>query len=90
MENYLSARGISFEPSVSQDGAFSSYLRKADEDVPMEASQRESNPTDNLSSEIIYDEKDCPKVEVLSLEGSPRKIVIHLPEGKVLEIDCVY
>ena len=40
--------------------------------------------------EVIFDEKDCPKVEVISVDSKPRQIVIHLPDGRLLKINCEY
>ena len=42
------------------------------------------------SPEIIYQEEGAPKVEVLSVDGKPTKLLIHFENDKVLEIDCLY
>ena len=52
--------------------------------------KKESIESKEYESEVIYEEKDCPKVEVLSTDGVPAKIVIHLQDGKLLEINCLY
>ena len=44
----------------------------------------------DLESEIIYDQANCPKVEVLSENGVPQKILIHLEDEKILQIQCNY
>ena len=87
MESYLSGKGASLDASKSS--SFSSYLNQGNEDGDSE-SLESSREVKEQVSEIIYDEKDCPKVEVISTDGSPTKIVIHLPEGKILEINCLY
>ena len=69
----------------SSDGAndpvFRSFLSANQEIKP----DNESVSTGDLESEIIYDQANCPKVEVLSEDGVP-KILIHLEDGKILQI----
>ena len=51
----------------------------------IEASQSEPDIENEGKSEVIFDEKDCPKVEVISVDSKPRQIVIHLPDGRLLK-----
>ena len=89
MESYLTGRGDS--PGnvlpASEDDGFRSYLDDPPKQVtpPSEFDAREDEQVD-----VVYDEANCPKVEVVSSEGKPRRIVIHLPDGKLLEISCEY
>ena len=89
MESYLTGRGDS--PGnvlpASEDDGFRSYLDDPPKQVtpPSESDAREDEQVD-----VVYDEANCPKVEVVSSEGKPRRIVIHLPDGKLLEISCEY
>jgi hypothetical protein len=42
------------------------------------------------STQVIYEEKDAPRVEVLSVDGVPSEIVISMVDGKILRIACDY
>ena len=89
MESYLTGRGDSpgnILPASEQEG-FRSYLEGDPNQV---ISPAESDGKENEQVEVVYDEANCPKVEVVSSEGKPRRIVIHLPDGKLLEISCEY
>jgi len=86
MEKYLAAKGAPLENK--ELGAFSPYLKK-DNDVDSLPSS-ETEPVDKQEIQTIYDEKDCPKVEVVSIDGLPNKLLIHLQDGKLLEINCLY
>jgi len=90
MENYLSGRGAGEDIDLSKgDSSFRPFLSQTS------SSSNESNPAEpNLASEgesqVIFDEKDCPKVEVVSVDQQPRQIVIHLDDGRLLKINCEY
>ena len=89
MESYLTGRGDSSGDVLpgSEEEGFRSYL---DDDPKQVISPAESDVQENEQVEVVYDEANCPKVEVVSSEGKPRRIVIHLPDGKLLEISCEY
>ena len=92
MQNYLSGRG--YDDGAKADAPSSSFrpfLEKNSIGGGDVNSQNEINAKVNeLDSEIIYNEANCPKVEVLSEEGVPQKIIIHLEDGRLLEIECRY
>ncbi len=93
MESYLSGRG--FDPketetsvSVPEFKSLSSLL-----DLNKKASEIEhhsSSDSVEAASDIIYEEEGCPKVEVVSIDGVPRDIVITMPDSKILKISCEY
>jgi hypothetical protein len=87
MESYLSSKGVGL--SSSNNSSFSSYLRN--DEVGEDSSSTEISVDDaNSTTDVIYDEKDCPRVEVVSIDGNPHKILIHLLDGKLLKINCHY
>ena len=89
MESYLTGRGDSsgnILPAAEEEG-FRSYL---DDDPKQVTPPAEPDAKENEQVDVVYDEANCPKVEVVSSEGKPRRIVIHLPDGKLLEISCEY
>jgi len=87
MENYLKGRGGSIEKAA--DSGFSSYLA-SDSSHKADSTSTEKTTDLEQSSEIIYQEEGAPKVEVLSVDGKPTKLLIHFENDKVLEIDCLY
>ena len=87
MENYLKGRGFSQEKAT--DSGFSSYLASDSSDEVDSPSADETIGFEQ-STEIIYQEEGAPKVEVLSVDGKPTKLLIHFENDKVLEIDCLY
>jgi hypothetical protein len=87
MESYLSSQGVGL--ISPNDSSFSSYLRN-EESVEQKPSSEITVDETNSTTEVIYDEKDCPRVEVVSVDGNPQKILIHLLDSKLLEINCHY
>lgn len=86
MESYLKGRG--YKDDLKKDSSFESLLdtsKKGSETPPTDSA--EVNPP---QKEVIYEQENCPKVEVVSIDGKPISIVIHLQDGRLLEIDCVY
>ena len=86
MESYLKGRG--YKDDLKKGSSFESLLdtsKKGSETPPSDPI--EVNPT---QKEVIYEKENCPKVEVVSIDGKPTSIVIHLQDGRLLEIDCVY
>ena len=87
MENYLKGRGFSNEKTT--DSGFSSYIA-SDSSPETDPPSAEIVVGAEQSTEIIYQEEGAPKVEVMSVDGKPTKLLIHFENDKVLEIDCLY
>lgn len=85
MESYLKGRGYK-EPVESEDSSFQGFLEGQKASPPSEV----NDDPDPKEKQVIYEEEGCPKVEVISEEGRPTSIVIHLPDGRLMEIDCHY
>ena len=86
MDSYLKGRG--FKEVESGDSNFQGFLEGQGSKPDQEhANISEDRPKEKL---VIYEEEGCPKVEVVSEEGRPTSLVIHLPDGRLLEIDCIY
>ncbi len=88
MESYLKGRG--FKDPVSGDTPSFRGLLDPDINNPQNADVKDSKSDITSESTIIYDEKDCPKVEVVSENGQPKSIIVHLPDNRLLEIECHY
>jgi len=86
MESYLKGRG--YKDDLNKDSSFESLLETSKKKP--ETSQVEPVEAIPAQKEVIYEQENCPKVEVVSVDGKPTSIVIHLQDGRLLEIDCVY
>ena len=90
MQGYLSGRGVDSESENGIKPSFRPFLEKNSSDAPTMSEQLGSNPDSTSETEIIFDESNCPKVEVVSEDNIPQKIVIHLEDGRLLTIGCNY
>jgi hypothetical protein len=90
MQGYLSGRGINSDSENGIKPSFRPFLEKNTSDVQEMGSQLAGNPESTLETEVIFDEANCPKVEVVSEDNIPQKIVIHLEDGRLLTIGCQY
>ena len=92
MRSYLSGRGSNAEGFVGDktDGAFSSYLGEPNQKNSSIASPVDDETVGNLSTEEIHVDETGIKVEVVSEDGQPRKILVHIPDGRIIELGCEY
>ena len=86
MESYLKGRG--YKDDLKKDSSFESLLDTSKK--TLETPQPDPVEVNPAQKEVIYEQENCPKVEVVSVDGKPTSIVIHLQDGRLLEIDCVY
>ena len=90
MDNYLNGRGGNDNLDTSEsDNSFRPLLGESD-GVTNQHSNSDNNQEPQGQVEVIFDEKDCPKVEVISVDNKPSQIVVHLPDGRLLKINCEY
>jgi len=92
MDSYLSGRG--FEANRG-DKDYSSDFKSLGS--LMDLAKKTMSPEDSTatnesetSTQVIYEEKDAPRVEVVSMDGVPREIIISMVDGKILRIACDY
>tara|TARA_B100000212_G_scaffold299823_1_gene244673 strand:- start:751 stop:1026 length:276 start_codon:yes stop_codon:yes gene_type:complete len=91
MQSYLSGRGGEHNVEDKSIEGFRSYLDNTTQSDQNEESQPLSSENSaDLQNEVIYEEEGCPKVEVCSIDGKPVSINIHLPDGRLLKLDCEY
>ena len=92
MDSYLSGRGFDtnrgdkdFSSEFKSLGSLMDLAKKtvSPEDVSV------SNESET-STQVIYEEKDSPRVEVVSVDGAPNEIIISMVDGKILRIACDY
>ena len=48
------------------------------------------SPAISGETALLYEEDGGPKVEVVSIDGRPVQIVVHLESGRILELNCEY
>lgn len=50
----------------------------------------ETPATEARTGEVVFEQVDGPKVEVISEDGTVSKIIVHLAPDKILELKCEY
>ena len=90
MQGYLSGRGVNSDSENGIKPSFRPVLEKNTSEKQSMGDHLEGNPVSNSETEVIFDEANCPKVEVVSEDNIPQKIVIHLDDGRLLTIGCQY
>jgi hypothetical protein len=89
MENYLSGRNPDGDPSMGkEDEPFRSYTDPGKGNAAH--SHPFSTPSDDETIQTLHDEPGGPKVELVSSDNRITRIVIHLENGKVLNLHCEY
>ena len=91
MENYLSGRNneVSSTPRASSSDLRSLSEMASDSAQLIEKQNAEVQQGD-VQVETVYSEGDSPVVEVLSVDGCPQEIIIHMNDGRLLKIACNY
>lgn len=92
MESYLSGRG--FDANRGDDD-YSSEFKSLGSlmDLAKKTMSSDDSAVSNeseTSTQVIYEEKDSPQVEVVSVDGVPSEIIISMVDGKILRIACDY
>ena len=96
MENYLSGRVDSANPALAEQESshFRSYLEQGSTDAEVALSEQFGDSASDSSAEgetqVLYEEEEGPKVEVVSVDGRPVQIVVRLESGRRLELNCEY
>ena len=92
MRSYLSDRGSNSEGFVGDktDSAFSSYLGDPNKINSSLVSPVVDETVGNLSTDEIHVDETGIKVEVVSEDDQPRKILVHIPDGRIIELGCEY
>jgi len=92
MQSYLSGRGTSIENVLTVDGtdSFSPYLSDpSKQHDSMPKSEVVQNDV-NSDTELVHEDESGIKIEVVSVEGVPTNLIVHIPDGRVIDIGCVY
>ena len=90
MQGYLSGRGVKSDSKEGIKPSFRPFLEQKSTEKESLKNQDGDNSSANLKTEVIYEQANCPKVEVVTEDNIPQKIVIHLEDGRLLTIGCKY
>jgi len=92
MQRYLSGRGASIESNDSTDASstFNSYLSDPNKQHQVPVSSDSDDSPQNSETEIIHTDESGIKIEVVSVDNSPVNILIHIPDGRVIDLSCEY
>tara|TARA_A100001037_G_C14933221_1_gene537006 strand:+ start:335 stop:622 length:288 start_codon:yes stop_codon:yes gene_type:complete len=95
MESYLAGRSDSNGQALTEEdsSSFRSYLEKQPELEPTLEEQFEDtlpDPAEVGETQVLYEEEQGPKVEVVSVDGCPVRIIVFLESGRRLELNCEY
>jgi len=92
MQSYLSGRGTNAENFVSDkaESSFSSYLGAPNQLNSSSLPPNDAEPAGNIETEEIHTDETGIKVEVVTEDGQPRKILVHIPDGRIVELGCEY
>ena len=92
MDSYLSGRG--FDANRGEKHCSSEFKSLVS---LMDLAKKTMSPEDSTvsnesetSTQVIYEEKNSPLVEVVSVDGVPSEIIISMLDGKILRIACDY
>jgi hypothetical protein len=92
MENYLSGRGSNLEGSNlnNHEDEFSPYL-SGNNSADLNSSTDDDEELDkNKEKSLIHSDETGIKVEVVSVDGNPSNILIHIPDGRIIDLSCEY
>ena len=91
MDNYLTGRNK--DSKTNLDGTISEFRSLTDmannSAQLIQDQNKEANDVE-VERETVYSEGDSPVVEVLSVDGCPQEIIIHMNDGRILKIACNY
>ncbi len=92
LDNGLPVQGADSEDShdePQEDSADYSKAVAAEEELPAVETQPLA-PAPEAHTEVIYNQVEGPKVEVVSVKDVVQKIIVHLSPDNILEINCEY
>ena len=91
MDNYLTGRNK--DSKTNLDGTiseFRSLTDMANNSTQLIQDQNNQGNDVEVERETVYSEGDSPVVEVVSVDGCPQEIIIHMNDGRLLKIACNY
>jgi hypothetical protein len=92
MQSYLSGRGANVDDSESEqtDGSFSSYLSDPNKQQSNLPTNESSQSDVSSESEVIHADESGIKIEVISVDGVPKNLLVHIPDGRIIDLSCEY
>jgi maltose-binding protein MalE len=92
MESYLAGRGANIDgnDSSQESNSFGSYLSDPNKQHTAIVSPEETESNVDSLKETIHEDESGIKVEVVSVDGTPSKILIQIPDGRIIDLSCEY
>lgn len=91
MQSYLSGRGASIvTKDSSEESSFSSYLDDPSKKHAVQVSADSIESEQSSETEVIHADESGIKVEVVSVDSAPVKILVHIPDGRIIDLSCEY
>ena len=69
--------------------ALSSYLSGPGKQQSI-SSPPESESEEAVEKELIHTDESGIKIEVVSVDGTPTNLLVHIPDGRVIDLSCEY
>jgi hypothetical protein len=44
----------------------------------------------DAQTDVIHTDETGIKIEVVSIDGTPSNLLVHIPDGRVIDIKCEY
>ncbi len=91
MQSYLSGRGANIDNEKSEivSSSFSSYLSDPGKQHLIAPSSETENK-EEVEKELIHTDESGIKIEVVSVDGIPTNLLVHIPDGRVIDLSCEY
>ena len=92
MQSYLSGRGADIKDADSEktNGSFSSYLPAPNKQQAISPPSEMSPNHQDLDKAIIHEDESGIKIEVVSMDGIPTNLLVHIPDGRIIDLNCQY
>ena len=92
MQSYLSGRGSNMGVSDFEGtaGSFSSYLSNPDKQHSLVPPSETSQNDQDVEKEVIHEDESGIKIEVVSVDGIPTNLLVHIPDGRIIDLSCQY
>ena len=92
MQSYLSGRGANIKDDDFEKTAesFSSYLSDPSKKHTIAPHSEPTQNIKDLEKELIHEDESGIKIEVVSADGIPTNLLVHIPDGRIIDLSCQY
>ena len=92
MQSYLSGRGANIQDEDSEKTAesFSSYLTDPSKKHTIAPNSELTQKNEDLEKKLVHEDESGIKIEVVSADGIPTNLLVHIPDGRIIDLSCQY